>query len=110
MGGGIGMGNTCKPMAVLFQCMTKFTTKKKKNVSPAWPALAGRFFTTELPGKPLGYVGVCMYCFLHQEHSFYKLLCGAHTQKKRRHRFIELMLLNHGVGGLLSLFTARRSN
>ena len=30
MGGGIGMGNTCKPMAVLFQCMTKFTTKKKK--------------------------------------------------------------------------------
>ena len=48
-----------------------------KNVSPAWPALAGRFFTTELPGKPLGYVGVCRYCFLHQEHSFYKLLCGA---------------------------------
>ena len=33
MGGGIGMGNTCKPMAVLFQCMTKFTTnKKKKNI------------------------------------------------------------------------------
>ena len=30
-GGGIGMGNTCKPMAVSFQCMTKFTTKKKKN-------------------------------------------------------------------------------
>ena len=30
VGGGIGMGNTCKPMAVLFQCMTKFTTKKKK--------------------------------------------------------------------------------
>ena len=30
MGGGIGMGNTCKPMAVLFQCMTKFTTNKKK--------------------------------------------------------------------------------
>ena len=28
MGGGIGMGNTCKPMAVSFQCMTKFTTKK----------------------------------------------------------------------------------
>ena len=38
VGGGIGMGNTCKPMAVLFQCMTKFTTnkkkkKKKKNIS-----------------------------------------------------------------------------
>ena len=30
MGGGIGMGNTCKPMAVSFQCMTKFTTNKKK--------------------------------------------------------------------------------
>ena len=30
MGGGIGMGNTCKPMAVSFQCMTKSTTKKKK--------------------------------------------------------------------------------
>ena len=26
----IGMGNTCKPMAVSFQCMTKFTTNKKK--------------------------------------------------------------------------------
>ena len=35
MGGGIGMGNTCKPMAVSFQCMTKFTTKKKKK---AWPS------------------------------------------------------------------------
>ena len=30
VGGGIGMGNTCKPMAVSFQCMTKFTAKKKK--------------------------------------------------------------------------------
>ena len=30
MGGGIGMGNTCKPMADSFQCMTKPTTKKKK--------------------------------------------------------------------------------
>ena len=30
VGGGIGMGNTCKPMAVSFQCMTKLTTKKKK--------------------------------------------------------------------------------
>ena len=33
VGGGIGMGNTCKPMAVSFQCMTKFTTKKKKKNS-----------------------------------------------------------------------------
>ena len=30
VGGGIGMGNTCKPMAVSFQCMTKFTINKKK--------------------------------------------------------------------------------
>ena len=28
--GGIGMGNTCKAMAVSFQCMTKFTPNKKK--------------------------------------------------------------------------------
>ena len=26
------MGNTCKPMAVSFQCMTKFTTNKKKKI------------------------------------------------------------------------------
>ena len=31
VGGGIGMGNTCKPLAVSFQCMTKSTTNKKKN-------------------------------------------------------------------------------
>ena len=30
VGGGIWMGNTCKPMDVSFQCMTKFTTNKKK--------------------------------------------------------------------------------
>ena len=30
LGVGNGMGNTCKPMAVSFQCMTKFTTSKKK--------------------------------------------------------------------------------
>ena len=29
VGGGIGMGNTCKPMSVSFQCMTKSTTIKK---------------------------------------------------------------------------------
>ena len=27
-----GMGNTCKPMAVSFLCMTKFTTNKKKKM------------------------------------------------------------------------------
>ena len=31
MGVGIEMGNTCKPMAVSFQCMTKSTTIKKNN-------------------------------------------------------------------------------
>ena len=31
VGGGIGMGNTCKPMAVSFQCMTESTTIKKIN-------------------------------------------------------------------------------
>ena len=30
VGGGIEMGNTCKPMADSFQCMTKPTTIKKK--------------------------------------------------------------------------------
>ena len=30
VGGGIGMGNTCKPMADSFQCMTKPTTINKK--------------------------------------------------------------------------------
>ena len=30
VGEGIGIGNTCKPMAVSFQCMTKSTTNKKK--------------------------------------------------------------------------------
>ena len=29
-GGGIRMGNTCKPMAVSFKCMTKSTTIKKE--------------------------------------------------------------------------------
>ena len=34
VGGGIRMGNTCKPMAVSFQCMTKSTPKKKEE----WPS------------------------------------------------------------------------
>ena len=77
VGVGIGMGNTCKPMAVSFQCMTKFTTNKKikkikkKNtgVSLLFPSpgrlsnsgmkstislpLTGCFFTAELQGKSL---------------------------------------------------------
>ena len=31
VGGGIGTGKTCEPKAFSFQCMTKFTTNKKKN-------------------------------------------------------------------------------
>ena len=36
VGRGIGMGNTCKPMAVSFQCMTKSTTNKKKKSIPRY--------------------------------------------------------------------------
>ena len=36
VGGGIGMGKTCEPKAFSSQCMTKFTTKKKKNNSMDW--------------------------------------------------------------------------
>ena len=37
VGGGIGMGNTCKPMAVSFQCMTKSTTIKNKKNKKIYP-------------------------------------------------------------------------
>ena len=41
VGGGIGMGNTCKPMAVSFQCMTKSTTiKKKKSALVTFPGVS----------------------------------------------------------------------
>ena len=33
VGGGIGMGNTYKPMAVSFQCMSKSTTKKNMSIN-----------------------------------------------------------------------------
>ena len=32
VGGGIGMGKTCKLKAVSFQCMTKFTTNYKNKL------------------------------------------------------------------------------
>ena len=38
VGGGIGMGNTCKSMADSFQCMTKPTTIKKKSRDFTLPA------------------------------------------------------------------------
>ena len=54
MGGGIGMGNTCKPMAVSFQGMTKSTTikkiiiiKKKKKNLPAMQETPVRFLGWE---------------------------------------------------------------
>ena len=40
VGGGIGMGNTCKPMADSFQCMTKPTTIKKKKKKKRWQEYA----------------------------------------------------------------------
>ena len=40
VGGGIGMGNTCKLKAVSFQCMTKSTTNKiKKNQKENLPIM-----------------------------------------------------------------------
>ena len=49
VGGGIGMGNTCKPMAVSFQCMTKSTTIKKNNNNNKKPYLQIRS-TSEVLG------------------------------------------------------------
>ena len=55
MGGGIGMGNTCKPMAVLFQCMTKFTTNKKKKKNQClqnYPSCADQKLHHTFPREP----------------------------------------------------------
>ena len=46
--GGIGMGNTCKPLAVSFQCMTKSTTNKKKRKKNKKHLLLGRKAMTNL--------------------------------------------------------------
>ena len=43
--GGIGMGNTCKPMAVSFQCMTKSTTNKKKKERKKIITKKNKFFS-----------------------------------------------------------------
>ena len=42
VGVGIGMGNTCKPMAVSFQCMTKPTTDKNNNNNKKNNPLSGK--------------------------------------------------------------------
>ena len=39
VGEGIGLGKTCEPKAFSFQCMTKFTTNKKKRKKEKRPAL-----------------------------------------------------------------------
>ena len=46
VGGGIGMGNTCKPMADSFQCMTKPTTIKKKKKKKLESRLPGEISIT----------------------------------------------------------------
>ena len=52
-GGGIGMGNTCKPMAVSFQCMTKFTTNKKKKRKKKSIRIKFRLIYKHFPGDGL---------------------------------------------------------
>ena len=42
VGVGLGMGNTCKPMAVSFQCMKKFTTNKKKEAKKKYREVFAR--------------------------------------------------------------------
>ena len=51
VGGGIGMGNTCKPMAVSFQCMTKSTTNKKKK-DGIWGQVRGGVWLGQVHAKP----------------------------------------------------------
>ena len=55
VGGGIGMGNTCKPMAVLFQFMTKFTTnkkkKKRKKKKNTWVVIMTKDFSSSSIGR-----------------------------------------------------------
>ena len=41
------MGSTCRPMAVSFQCMTKFTTNRKKRDKKKWTKEVNRHFSRE---------------------------------------------------------------
>ena len=52
MGGGTGMGNTCKSMADSFQCMTKPTTIKKK-IKTNKKKLVASYFKHLLPENNL---------------------------------------------------------
>ena len=58
VGGGIGMGNTCKPLAVSFQCMTKSTTNKKKKKKKGLDEAA--FYTSVVFLSPVGPGGESM--------------------------------------------------
>ena len=62
VGGGIRMGNTCKPMADSFQCMTKPTTIKKKK-KKSLHLLIPNSYSIPLPlPVPLGNrSGLCVY-------------------------------------------------
>ena len=72
VGGGIGMGNTCKPMSVSFQCMTKSNTHTQKKAS------RGEEISFELI-KILkdGELKCCTRCIS----KFGKLTCGHRTGK-----------------------------
>ena len=59
VGGGIGMGNTCKPMAVSFQCMTKSTTIKKKNLWPSTFIAVIKCFSESLCSQDTGWWFCC---------------------------------------------------
>ena len=65
VGGGIGMGNTCKPMAVSFQCMTKSTTNKKKkkcNKKSTWKTFSDVAFRDKRDhtNKLISVCGLCV--------------------------------------------------
>ena len=64
VGGGIGMGNTCKPMAVSFQCMTKSTTNKKKKDYTV--EIANRFKGLDLIECLMNYGWRCMTLYRRQ--------------------------------------------
>ena len=68
VGGGIGMGNTCKPMAISFQCMTKFTTNKKINKLKKKKRTQWIFFTCPLfmPSE-WGDLSIVAMCPFHHE-------------------------------------------
>ena len=81
------MGNTCKPMIISFQCMTKSTKKKKKHILvkkkkktpfPGWVSVPSSFVSlfifyilSYLPSKTMG----CFYGHLMSSASDQKLFC-----------------------------------